>query len=59
MSFTSKGTAEIIVAGLQDVMLVVDVSKGEVVKEVGRPLTSGPQQLTVPPRCRLSISIPS
>ncbi|KAH7319699.1 ubiquitin carboxyl-terminal hydrolase-domain-containing protein [Stachybotrys elegans] len=34
MSFTSKGTAEIIVAGLQDVMLVIDVSKGEVVKEV-------------------------
>ncbi|KFA65317.1 hypothetical protein S40285_02673 [Stachybotrys chlorohalonatus IBT 40285] len=34
MSFTSKGTAEIIIAGLQDVMLVVDLSKGEVVKEV-------------------------
>lgn len=34
MSFTSKGTAEIIVAGLQDTMLVVDLNKGEVVKEV-------------------------
>ncbi|CEJ90977.1 Putative Exonuclease-like protein [[Torrubiella] hemipterigena] len=34
MSFTSKGTAEIIVAGLQDTMLVVDLIKGEVVKQV-------------------------
>ncbi|POR34438.1 PAB-dependent poly(A)-specific ribonuclease subunit PAN2 [Tolypocladium paradoxum] len=34
MSFTSKGTAEIIVAGLQDVMLVIDLGKGEVVKQV-------------------------
>lgn len=36
MSFTSKGTAEIIVAGLQDTMLVIDLIKGDVVKQVGR-----------------------
>ncbi|GJN82195.1 PAB-dependent poly(A)-specific ribonuclease subunit PAN2 [Purpureocillium lilacinum] len=34
MSFTSKGTAEIIVAGLQDKMLVIDLNKGEVVKQI-------------------------
>ncbi|KAH8713936.1 PAN2-PAN3 deadenylation complex catalytic subunit PAN2 [Beauveria bassiana] len=34
MSFTSKGTAEIIVAGMQDTMLVIDLNKGEVVKQV-------------------------
>ncbi|KAL7810030.1 ubiquitin carboxyl-terminal hydrolase domain-containing protein [Trichoderma aethiopicum] len=34
MTFTSKGTAEILVAGLQKIMLVIDVSKGEVVKQV-------------------------
>jgi PAB-dependent poly(A)-specific ribonuclease subunit 2 len=34
MTFTSKGTAEILVAGLQKTMLVIDVSKGEVVKQV-------------------------
>ncbi|KAM3532507.1 hypothetical protein MY4038_003985 [Beauveria bassiana] len=34
MSFTSKGTAEIIVAGMQDTMLVIDLHKGEVVKQV-------------------------
>ena len=34
MSFTSKGTSEIIVAGSQDVMLVIDLNKGEVVKQV-------------------------
>lgn len=34
MSFTSKGTAEIIVAGLQDTMLVIDLAKGDVVKQV-------------------------
>lgn len=34
MSFTSKGTAEILVAGLQDKMLVIDLNKGEVVKQV-------------------------
>lgn len=41
MSFTSKGTAEIIVAGLQDTMLVIDLIKGDVVKQVSRdPLRS-------------------
>jgi len=34
MSFTSRGTAEIVVAGLQDTMLVIDLHKGEVVKQV-------------------------
>lgn len=34
MSFTSRGTAEILVAGLQDKMLVIDLNKGEVVKQV-------------------------
>lgn len=34
MSFTSKGTAEILVAGEQDKMLVIDTNKGEVTKQV-------------------------
>ena len=34
MSFTSKGTAEIVVAGRQEKMLVIDLNKGEVVKQV-------------------------
>lgn len=34
MSFTSKGTAEILVAGLQDKMLVIDLNKGEIIKQV-------------------------
>ncbi|KAL2187287.1 hypothetical protein L209DRAFT_753216 [Thermothelomyces heterothallicus CBS 203.75] len=34
MSFTSKGASEIIVAGLQDTMFVIDVVKGEIVKQV-------------------------
>ncbi|KAH8666304.1 PAB-dependent poly(A)-specific ribonuclease subunit PAN2 [Xylariales sp. PMI_506] len=34
MTFTSKGTAEILVAGEQDKMFVIDVNKGEVVKIV-------------------------
>ncbi|RYO75169.1 hypothetical protein DL764_010563 [Monosporascus ibericus] len=34
MSFTSKGTAEILVAGEQDKMFVIDVHKGEVTKQL-------------------------
>lgn len=34
MSFTSKGTQEILAAGLQDNMLVIDLVKGEIVKQV-------------------------
>ena len=34
MSFTSKGTSEILVAGEQDKMFVIDVNKGEVTKQV-------------------------
>ena len=40
MSFTSKGMSEIIVAGLQNTMLVIDLNKGEVVKQVGNPMES-------------------
>jgi hypothetical protein len=35
MSFTSKATSEILVAGVQDTMFVIDTNKGEVVKRVG------------------------
>ncbi|KAH8884604.1 hypothetical protein GQ53DRAFT_697301 [Thozetella sp. PMI_491] len=34
MSFTSKGTSEIIVAGCQDIMFVIDVNKGEITRQV-------------------------
>ncbi len=34
MSFTSKGTAEILVAGEQEKMFVIDINKGEVTKQV-------------------------
>jgi hypothetical protein len=34
MSFTSKGTSEILAAGLQDTMFVIDLAKGELVKSV-------------------------
>ncbi|KXX75827.1 PAB-dependent poly(A)-specific ribonuclease subunit PAN2 [Madurella mycetomatis] len=34
MSFTSKGASEIVVAGWQDSMFVIDVVKGEIVKQV-------------------------
>lgn len=34
MSFTSKATSEILVAGLQNTMFVVDVNKGDIVKRV-------------------------
>ncbi|KAK8037895.1 PAB-dependent poly(A)-specific ribonuclease subunit PAN2 [Apiospora phragmitis] len=34
MTWTSKGTAEILVAGEQDKMFVVDVNKGEVTKQI-------------------------
>jgi PAB-dependent poly(A)-specific ribonuclease subunit 2 len=34
MSYTSKGTSEILVAGLQDVMFTIDVDKGTVMKQV-------------------------
>lgn len=35
MSYTSKGTAEIVVAGLQTSMFTIDVDKGVITKEVG------------------------
>lgn len=34
MSFTSRATSEILVAGLQGTMLVIDVNKGEIIKRV-------------------------
>lgn len=36
MSFTSKATSEILVAGMQNTMFVIDVSKGEIIKRVWR-----------------------
>lgn len=36
MSFTSKGTLEILVAGCQDAMFKIDVEKGRIVEEVLR-----------------------
>lgn len=37
MSFTSKATSEILVAGYQNTMLVIDTNKGEIVKRVCVP----------------------
>ncbi|KAK2599384.1 hypothetical protein N8I77_011142 [Diaporthe amygdali] len=34
MSFTSKATSEILVAGVQDTMFVIDTNKGEIVKRI-------------------------
>ena len=34
MSYTSKGTSEILVAGLQNQMFIIDVDKGIVTKQV-------------------------
>ncbi|KAI2772765.1 PAB-dependent poly(A)-specific ribonuclease subunit PAN2 [Daldinia loculata] len=34
MSFTSKGTAEILAAGEQDKMFVIDINKGEITKQL-------------------------
>jgi len=36
MSFTSRGTVEILVAGEQDTMFVIDTNKGEIIKQVRR-----------------------
>lgn len=38
MSYTSKGTSEILVAGLQDQMFTIDVEKGTVTKQVVKVL---------------------
>lgn len=63
MSFTSKGTTELLAAGLQDTMLVIDLNKGEVMKQVCFHLAM-PQLLTIPLtrrhfRSQPSINIPS
>ncbi len=42
MSFTSKGTGEIIVAGMGDQMFVIDVHRGEITKKV-RHSCKGPR----------------
>ncbi len=34
MSFTSRGTSEILVAGCQNTMYLIDVNKGEITKQV-------------------------
>jgi len=47
MSFTSKSNGEILVAGCQDTMFVIDVNKGEIVKQVSG--LSGPVQTCVRP----------
>ena len=39
MTYTSNGTSEILVAGSQDTMFVIDVIKGEIVRQV-RPSAS-------------------
>lgn len=61
MSFTSKGASEIIVAGWQDTMFVIDVVKGEIVKHVGSPwfdILSVPRRHSHPPHRSLpSITI--
>lgn len=47
MSFTSKGTLEVLVAGWQNTMFVIDLTKGEVTKRVGScPGSSGFSSLT-------------
>ena len=40
MSYTSKGTSELLVAGLQDIMFTIDVEKGIVTKQVSLPVNS-------------------
>ncbi len=60
MAFTSKGASEIIVAGWQDTMLIIDVLKGEIVKQVGA-LVAGfvaPLSLTPGPRSLPNITTP-
>ncbi|KAK3381583.1 ubiquitin carboxyl-terminal hydrolase-domain-containing protein [Podospora didyma] len=42
MSYTSRGASEILVAGWQDTMFVIDVLKGEIVKQVGSLAFSSP-----------------
>ena len=37
MSYTSRGNSEILVAGLQDQMFIIDVDKGAVTKQVRKP----------------------
>ncbi len=34
MSYTSKGTSEIVVAGIQNQMFIIDVEKGTISKQV-------------------------
>ena len=36
MSFTSRGTSELLVGGLQDTMYTVNAERGEIISEVGR-----------------------
>lgn len=61
MSFTSKGTSEILVAGEQDKMFVIDVNKGEVTKQV-RPKRIPPPLPRPPPHLScvaLLVAIPA
>jgi PAB-dependent poly(A)-specific ribonuclease subunit 2 len=40
MSYTSKGTSEILAAGWQDQMFIINVDKGTVTRQVLKPLAS-------------------
>ena len=71
MSFTSKGASEILVAGCQDVMYVIDANRGEIVKQVSLlPPASRPRinsaclslslvMLCLLYSCRRSVNTPS
>jgi PAB-dependent poly(A)-specific ribonuclease subunit 2 len=53
MSFTSKGSSEILAAGMQDIMFVIDLAKGQVIKQVrnqsmNQPLLFVADRLQVP-----------
>jgi len=52
MSFTSRGTSELLVGGLQDTMYTVNAERGEIISEVGRSrcpngLSAAAQDLTI------------
>lgn len=60
MSFTSKGTSELLVAGLQDVMFTIDVEKGTVLKQVyAHAVPFRYLQTYIKSRCLQPITIPS
>lgn len=58
MSYTNKGTGEILVAGLQDQMFVIDVEKGTIAKQVLSKLRPQGHFHTKISRSQLVINIP-